>query len=102
MKIKKGDTVEILRGRDAGKSGKVIRVWPGQRRVLVEGLQLVQRHMRPKRVGEKGQRLAVAAPLPVSKVQLICPHCKRPTRVGITRQGGRGVRTCKKCKAVIE
>lgn len=102
MKVKKGDTVRLLRGRDAGKTGKIIRVWPPQRRVLVEGVQMVQRHIRPKRAGEKGQRLAVAATLPVSNVQLICPSCKRGTRVGIKRQGSERWRICKKCQAVIE
>lgn len=101
MKIKTGDTVRILRGRDRGQKGKVMAVVPQENRVLVEGLNLIFRHVRPKRAGEKGQRVQVAAPLRVSNIQLVCPNCKKGTRVGLTREDGKRQRVCKQCEAII-
>lgn len=102
LKIRKGDTVKVLRGRDGGKTGTVIRAIPAKARIVVEGINMVQKHVRAKRTGEKGQRLSVAAALSISNVQLICPQCKRATRVGITRLDGKRQRVCKKCNSVIE
>lgn len=100
-KIRRGDTVRILRGRDRGRTGKVMAVLPRDHRVVVEGLHMVKKHVRPRRAGEKGQRVNVAAPLQVSAVQLICPNCRKPTRVTIVDQGGRK-RVCKKCHTPLD
>lgn len=101
LRIKTGDIVRVLRGRDRGQKGKVMAVVPQENRVLVEGLNLIFRHVRPKRAGEKGQRVQVAAPLRVSNVQLMCPSCKKGTRVGLRREDGKRQRVCKQCEAVI-
>lgn len=101
-KIKTGDTVKILLGKDRGKTGKVMAVLPEQRRVLVEGVNMVKKHVRPRRSGEKGQRVSVAAPLHISNVQVVCPACKKSSRVGIKREAGARQRICKKCQAVID
>ena len=111
MKIRKGDTVHILAGKDRGKQGRVIDATPRDRKVIVENLNLVKRHTRPRpmkdasRMGgqqvEPGGIVEKAAPLPVSRVMLVCPVCNRPTRVGVeTREtkgeGKRKVRICKR------
>jgi large subunit ribosomal protein L24 len=111
MKIRKGDTVHILAGKDRGKQGRVIDATPRDRKVIVENLNLVKRHTRPRplkdasRMGgqqvEPGGIVEKAAPLPVSRVMLVCPVCQRPTRVGVeTREtkgeGSRKVRICKR------
>jgi large subunit ribosomal protein L24 len=98
MKIKKGDTVKILKGKDRGKSGKVIRVFPAMNKVLVEGLNLYKKHVRPKRQGEKGEVVEIAKPLAAANVALLCPHCKQATRVGYKLEGIKKFRYCKKCK----
>ena len=101
LRVKTGDTVRVLRGRDRGKKGKIMAVFPREGRVLVEGLNMIYRHVRPRRAGEKGQRVEVASPLRVNNVQLVCPNCKKGTRVGSRREGDTRVRVCKHCEAVI-
>jgi large subunit ribosomal protein L24 len=111
MKIRKGDTVHILAGKDRGKEGRVIDARPRDGKVLVENLNLVKRHTRPRplanasRMGgqqmSEGGIISRPAPLPVSRVMLVCPTCKRPTRVGIEirevkNEGIRKVRICKR------
>lgn len=102
VKIRTGDTVRILSGKDRGKTGKVMTVIASTGRVLVEKINMVKKHVRPKRSGEKGQRVSVAAPIDISNVQLICPECKKSTRVRIKREGKNRQRICKKCDSVIE
>jgi large subunit ribosomal protein L24 len=92
MKIRKGDVVHVLRGKDRGKEGRVIEALPAERRVVVENINVVKRHQRPRpiqnasRMGGPqmipGGILERAAPMPVSNVMVVCPTCKRPTRVG--------------------
>ena len=101
FKIRRGDTVKVLLGKDRGKTAKVLAIFPREERVLVEGVNMVSKHIRPRRAGEKGQRVSVAAPLALSNVQLMCPACKKPTRVGVKREGDRRERVCKKCQTVI-
>lgn len=102
VRIKRNDTVRILRGKDRGKKGIVTAVLPRPGRVVVEGMGMVKKHVRARRSGEKGQRVSVAAPLRIANVQLVCPQCKKGTRVGISREGGSRQRVCKACQAVIE
>ena len=101
MKIRKGDQVQIIAGKDRGKSGKILRTLPKEKKVVVEGLNLVKRHRRPRKSGEKGQRVEVPAPLNISNVMLVCPHCGKPARVGYKITGNGKHRVCKKCKAEI-
>ncbi len=100
MKIKNGDNVLIIAGKDRGKIGKVIEVFPTDNKIVVENLNLVKKHVRPRRSGEKGQIVEVARPLHISNVKLICSKCKQPTRVGyrlISSEKENKVRICKKC-----
>lgn len=101
-RIKRGDTVMVLLGRDRGKKGKVMAVLAADQRVVVEGTNMVKKHVRARRQGEKGQRVSVAAPLHISNVKLICPQCKKAARVGITREGDMRQRVCKSCNEVID
>lgn len=98
MRIKKGDMVKIRTGRDHGKTGKVLRIVRDRGMVVVEGLNLLVRHLRPRRAGEQGQRVRFPTPLPASRVSLVCPKCGKPTRIGIRAlSDGRRERECKKC-----
>jgi large subunit ribosomal protein L24 len=96
MKIKKGDQVEIIAGKDRGKRGKVMQVLPSESRVVVEGANLVKRHRKPRKEGEKGERIERPAPLHVSNVMLVCPETGKPTRIGYRIEGGEKVRISKK------
>ena len=101
MKIKKGDNVRIISGKDRGKNGKVLRVLNEGKKALVEGLNLVKKHSRPRRQGEKGQRISVPAAIHISNLMLVCPKCSRATRVGYKISGKNKFRVCKKCKGEI-
>lgn len=102
MKIKKGDTVKIIKGKDANKTGKVVQILPADDKVVVEGLNIMIKHLKPQRAKEKGQRLEFSAPLKAANVQLVCPKCSQVTRVGLTvLQDGKRQRICRKCKETI-
>ncbi len=101
QKIKKGDTVLIVKGKDKGKKGKVIKVIPKEARIIVEGVNLVKKHLKPKRVGEKGKIVEIPAPLSWANVRLICPSCSKPTKVGFKFEREKKVRYCKKCNKSI-
>jgi large subunit ribosomal protein L24 len=110
MKVRKGDLVQVLSGKDRGKQGRVIDALPRERRVIVENLNIVKRHTKPKpvkntsRMGgpqvQPGGVIEKAAPLPVGNVMVDCPTCKLPTRVGIKVKTSKGeevrVRVCKR------
>lgn len=97
MKIKQGDQVLIVKGKDKGRKSKVLRGFPGLSKVLVEGINIKKKHQRPKKEGEKGQVVEVASPIPVGKVKLVCSKCKKPTKVGYKIIGKKKYRICKKC-----
>lgn len=101
MSIKKGDMVKVLAGKEKGKSGKVLEVFPKTSRLSVEGMNIHVRFSRPKKQGEKGQRLELPAPLNVSKVMLICSNCGKPTRIGHELTAAGNMRKCKQCGKVI-
>jgi large subunit ribosomal protein L24 len=101
MKIKKGDTVLIISGKDRQKQGKVLNVFPVAEKLTVEGINLKKKHAKPKRSGEKGQIVEKPAAFPSSNVKLICPKCGKPTRVGYKIAGEKKHRICKKCQAEI-
>ena len=118
MKVRKGDLVQILSGKDRGKQGRVLEAFPSERRVIVENLNVVKRHTKPRplknpsRMGQPmiqpGGVIDKPAPLPVSNVMVVCPTCKRATRVAIERKPGKGddvrVRVCKRadCRQEID
>ena len=107
MNVKKGDTVVVLSGKDKGKQGKVQGTVPSEAKVVVEGVNMVTCHTKPRRQGEEGGIVRREAALYASKVQLVCPKCGKATRVGNKRVqktvSGKekmvGVRVCKKCGA---
>jgi large subunit ribosomal protein L24 len=101
MKIKKNDQVQIMAGKDRGKRGKVLRTIPSSNKLVVEGLNVIKKHKKARRGGEKGQRIEIAAPLSVSNVTLVCPNCGKLTRVEFKVEGDNKSRICKKCKAQI-
>lgn len=101
MKIKNGDTVLIISGKDRGKKRKVIKVLPEENRIVVEGANLRKKHTRPKKQGEKGQIVEIAAPFDVSNVKLFCPKCKKATRIGYRVAEKNKFRICKKCNQEI-
>jgi large subunit ribosomal protein L24 len=106
MRIKKGDNVKVTKGKDRGKTGKVIQVFPEIGKVVVEGANLMAKHMKTRRQGEKGQKLEFSGPINVANVLLVCPKCAKPTRIGMKTLEDAGkkhkARVCKKCKEVIE
>jgi large subunit ribosomal protein L24 len=108
MNIKKGDTVLIITGKDRGKQGVVSRALPQVNKVIVEGLNIAKKHIRPQGQTRQGGIIEKAMPLQVSNTMLICTECGKPTRVGHDRrpigadQKMRSVRVCKKCQKVIE
>ena len=99
-KIRKGDTVEVITGKDVGVRGEVLRVADGGDRVVIEQVNIVRKHQRPQRAG-RGQIqpgiIEFEAPIDISNVMLVCPHCNEPTRVGFRqREDGAKVRVCKR------
>jgi|SRR3989344_7738698 len=105
MKVKKGDNVLIISGKDKGKIGKILKSFPKERRILVEGVNLKQKHSKPKKQGEKGQMIKFPASLSVSDVKFICPKCGKATRLGYQinnlSTGKKKFRVCKKCKSEV-
>ena len=101
MKLKKGDTVLIISGRDRGRKGKILKALPKEQKILVESINLKKKHVRPKREGEKGQVVQIPAPIHVSNVKLICSKCGKATRIGYKIAENRKYRMCKKCGAEI-
>jgi len=101
MKIHKNDQVLIISGKDRGKKGKVLAVFPKEAAVVVEGSNIRKKHVKPKRSGEKGQVVETPAPIAVSNVKLICPKCGKLTRVGYKIVEDKKYRICKKCGGEI-
>ncbi len=101
LKIRRDDTVMVIAGKDRGKTGKVRQVLPKEGRVLVEGVNIVKKHVKP-RPGQPGGIIEMERPIHISNVMLVCPHCNRPSRVGFRfLADGSKVRYCKKCHEVI-
>lgn len=101
MRIKKGDTVKIISGKDRGKTGRVLRVDHSKATVTVEGFNVYKKHQRPKKQGGKGEIVNIIRPLKASKAMPVCSNCKEAVRVGYRAEGEQKVRYCKKCKSVF-
>lgn len=102
MRLKKGDKVQVSWGKNRGKTGKVLQVFSGQNKASVEGINLMTKHLKQKRQGEKGQKIQFPAPVLMDKLMLVCPRCGKPTRVAIKiSENKKRVRACKKCKESI-
>lgn len=104
LHIKKGDTVRILSGKDRGKEGQVLVVYPAKSRAIVEGINMVQKHMRPNQQYPEGGIISQEAPIHVSNLMLIDPKTKQPTRVGrVKNENGKGwVRIAKKSGEIVD
>ena len=111
LHIKKGDTVCLMTGKytdkysdDKGtrRTGKVLEVSPKEGKVIVEGINIVSKHVKPRKRGEEGGIVKVEGPVYACKVQLYCPKCKKPVRVGMKIEDGKKVRVCKKCGEEIK
>lgn len=97
MKIKKGDTVEVLSGNDKGKTGEVLEIIPKLQKVIVKGVNIRKKHIKPKKQGEEGGIISVECSIHSSKVNVVCPKCNKATRIGIQKEGKEKIRVCKKC-----
>jgi len=101
MRIKKGDNIIVISGKDKGKEGKVVKAIPTQDKVVIEGVNIKKKHMRPKKSGQKGQIVEIAAPLHVSNVQIIDPKDKKPTRIAMKIVGGKKIRISRRSGAEL-
>lgn len=105
MRIRRGDTVQVIAGNDKGARGRVLRAYPKQRRIVVESVNIRKKHQSPVRAGRSEVQAGIIqfeAPIDVSNVMLVCPQCEEPTRVGVRREEGWPVRVCKKCGGDID
>ena len=102
--VKTGDKVVVINGKDRGKQGKVLQVSPSEGKVIVEGVNIVSKHVKPRKMGEAGGIIKAESALYADKVQLVYPKCGRPTRVGHIIENGKKFRVCKKadCGAKFE
>lgn len=102
MKIKINDKVRITKGKDRNKEGKVLQVFTKANKLVVEGLNLMKKNLRPRKQGEKGQIIELSAPVRVANVMLLCPKCAKAARVGYKKDGVVKKRVCRKCNEFID
>lgn len=102
LHVKKGDTVLVLSGKDKGKQGKIVEALPKKAKVVVEGVNQVKRHTKPSQAYPQGGIITKEAPITASKVMLVCPACKKATRIKKSVAAGASVRICKKCGEQID
>ncbi len=95
--VKKGDKVMVITGKDAGKTGKVLQVFPKTNRVVVEGVGIVKRHTKPSQKIKQGGILEQESAIHASNVMYFCSSCNKPTRIGAKFENGKKIRVCKKC-----
>ena len=102
MKLRKGDTVQVLSGNDKGKRGEVLQVLPKVEKVLVKGVNVRKKHVKPRKQGEEGGIIPVECPIHSSKLGVVCPKCDKPVKVGIKIEKEEKIRVCKKCGAKLK
>ncbi len=102
FRIKKGDSVEVVQGKEAGKRGKVLRVLREEERVVVERVNFIKRHVRPSKKTPQGGVIEREAGMHISNVKLVCPSCSQPVRVGVRIEGEDKIRYCKKCNVQVD
>lgn len=102
LRIKKGDRVYILKGKDRGKEGKIIKAFPKEGKVLVEGINRIKRHTRPTQANRQGGIIEREAPIVISNAILVCPNCTSPTRFSVGIRQEKKIRICKRCKEPID
>ena len=101
MKLIKGDEVKVSSGKDAGKTGKIEKVFTKENKAVVAGINQFKRHVKARVPGQKSEIITITKPLPLSALALICPKCKKPTRVGYKMLKDEKIRICKKCNTEI-
>ena len=102
MKIKKGDNVSVLSGNDKGKTGEVLEIHPKTNKLIVKGVNIRKKHVKPRKAGEEGGIISVECAIPASKVNVVCPKCGKATKIGYTMENDKKIRVCKKCGAKIK
>lgn len=102
MRIKKGDTVQILSGNDKGKTGEVLEVMPKTSKIIVKDVNVRKKHTKPRKQGEEGGIIPMECPISSSKVNVVCPKCAKTTKIGYKMEKDEKVRVCKKCGATIK
>ncbi len=102
MKLKKGDNVIVLSGNDKGKTGEVLEIIPSTQKVIVKGINVRKKHVKPRKAGEEGGIVASEYPIHSSKVNVVCPKCGKASKIGYKIEDGKKVRVCKKCGANLK
>ncbi len=102
LKVKKGDTVQVLSGNDKTKTGEVLQVIPKTEKIIVKGVNIRKKHVKPRKQGEESGIIPVECPIHMSKVNVVCPKCGKATRVGFKVEKDEKVRVCKKCGEIIK
>lgn len=102
LKVRKGDIVQVIKGKDSGKKGKVLNILTESKRALVEAINLVKKHKKQTRQDQQGGIVSIEAPINVANLMLVCKNCQRPVRVGFSiLKDNTKVRICKSCKEAI-
>lgn len=101
MKIKKGDKVKIISGKDKGREGKVEKVYLKSKKVLILGVNLYKRYLKKNKENNQGGIVEVPRPIDVSKVMFVCPKCQKPSRLGFKLENNKKYRYCKKCQSKV-
>jgi large subunit ribosomal protein L24 len=102
MKIKRGDNVMVLSGNDKGKTGEVLDINPKEQKVVVKGVNIRKKHVKPRKAGEEGGIIPSEFPIDSSNVNIICPKCGKTAKIGYKVEDGKKVRICKKCGAELK
>ncbi len=102
LKVKKGDTIQVLSGNDKTKTGEVLQVIPKTEKIIVKGVNIRKKHVKPRKQGEESGIIPVECPIHMSKVNVVCPKCGKATRVGFKVEKDEKVRVCKKCGEIIK
>ena len=102
MKIRKGDTVQVLSGNDKGKTGEVLEIIPKTQKVIVKGVNIRKKHIKPRKQGEEGWIIPLECAIHSAKLAVVCPKCNKATRIGYEVEKDEKVRVCKKCVAKLK
>ncbi|MGB9678051.1 MAG: 50S ribosomal protein L24, partial [Candidatus Ratteibacteria bacterium] len=103
FKLKKGDIVQVIKGKDKGKKGRILKIFKEEGKVLVEGINFVKKHTKPRRVDMQGGIIQMEKPISISNINFFCLKCSKPTPLGIKfLEDGTKARFCKKCKEIVE
>lgn len=102
MRIKKGDTVQVLSGNDKGKTGEVLEVMPKTGKIIVKGVNIRKKHVKPRKQGDEGGIIPVECSIFSAKVNVVCPKCNKSTKIGYEMDKDKKVRVCKKCGAKLK